>query len=123
MTHITTHVLAQVDPGRLAKAAEALAANAYAIRFTRQHETEIRAFLVHHTDGREYGCTLTAHGAFCSCRDSMFRHTLCKHAALLALAAIRAPKAEEPAPIDSAEEPQTSNLTLVKTRKAFAFPA
>ena len=122
MPHVATTILAQVEPGRLAKAAEALAANTYAIRFTRQHETEIRAFIAN-GDGREYGCTLTAHGAFCSCPDSMYRHTLCKHAALLALAVIRAPKAEEPTHADSTEEPQTYNLTLVKTRKGFAFPA
>jgi hypothetical protein len=122
MIHIATLILAQVEPGRLAKAAEGLAAHAYAIRFTRQHATEIRAFIAH-GDGREYGCTLTAHGAFCSCADSMFRHTLCKHAALLALAAIRAPKAPEPPAADAAPEPQSYNLTLAKTRKGFAFPA
>lgn len=119
MSHVATTILAQVEPDRLAKAAEALAANAYAIRFTRQHETEIRAFIAN-GDGREYGCTLTAHGAFCSCPDSMYRHTLCKHAAFLALAAIRAPKAEEPTPT---EEQPPYDLKLVKTRKHFTFPA
>ena len=72
-------------------------------------------------DGVRYGATLTAYGAFCSCPDFLFRAQTCKHAAVLALYAIRTPKApvEEGQPL----EERKPNLKLVKARPAWVASA
>jgi SWIM zinc finger len=59
---------------------------------------------------------LTDGCAFCSCKDSMFRHTICKHAVVLALHVVRSPKTGE-------EEERPVNLKLGKARTGFAFSA
>jgi uncharacterized Zn finger protein len=40
---------------------------------------------------KEYGCTVTAAGAFCSCPDALYRGGICKHAVVLALYVVRNP--------------------------------
>jgi len=113
---LTQTILATVEKGRLAKAVEGYTAGSYAITLASQSETEIRGFVAN-GDGQEYGVVLTPERAFCSCKDSMFRHTTCKHAVVLALHVIRTPKEE------AREEEQLVNLSLVKTRTGFAFAA
>jgi len=113
---VTQAVLATVEKGRLAKAAEGYATGAYSCTLAAQSEVEIRGFVAN-GDGKEYGVVLTEDRAFCSCPDSMFRHTVCKHAVVLALHVIRMPTAE------AVEEERPVNLSLGKTRKGFAFAA
>ena len=113
---VTHTVLAKVEPGRLQKAVEGLVNGAYTITVTGQDEAEVSGFVAN-GDGKEYGVVLTADRAFCSCPDSMFRHTVCKHAVVLALHVIRMPTAE------AVEEERPVNLSLGKTRKGFAFAA
>jgi predicted ABC-type ATPase len=64
---------------RQRKAIEGLTDGSLTITLTRQTEAEIRA-LVKNGDGIEYGVTLTEHGAFCSCKDALYRGGVCKHA-------------------------------------------
>lgn len=110
---LTTTILAQVEPSRLQKAVEGFVSGVYTITPTGQTETEVRGFVAN-GDGMQYGVVLTEGRAFCSCKDSMFRHSICKHAVVLALHVIRAPKAE-------AEAERPFNLQLGKARKGFAF--
>jgi hypothetical protein len=91
---LVLHVLEHVTLDRLAKASEALASNAYTIRFTTRSDTEIGAYVTN-GDGMEYAVTLCKDRAFCSCKDSMFRHSICKHVTAVALQALRTP-AEQP---------------------------
>ena len=114
---VTQSILAKVEPGRLAKAVEGYTADDYLITFVSQSDTEIRGFVAN-GNGKEYGVVLTEARAFCSCPDSMFRHTICKHAVVLALHVIRTPKGEA-----KEEEEQPVDLNLVKTRTGFAFAA
>jgi hypothetical protein len=114
---ITTQILATVEKGRLAKAAEGYAAGAYTITLAGQSEAEVSGFVAN-GDGKEYGVVLTPERAFCSGKDSMFRHSVCKHAAVLALHVIRTPQTEE-----ETVEAKPYDLSLVKTRKGFVFPA
>src|SRR5262249_53761850 len=106
-------VLATVEPGRLAKAVEGYTAGAYAVTLAAQSDAEIRGFVAN-GDGKEYGVVLTEDRAFCSCPDSMFRHTTCKHAVVLALHVIRMPEAKDERPV---------SLKLGEVRPGFVFPA
>lgn len=117
MQHITAAILAKVEPQRLLRATEGFVSGAYAVTVTGQSEAEVSGFVAN-GDGKQYGVVLTEDRAFCSCKDSMFRHTVCKHAVVLALHVIRTPKAEA-----KEEEEQPVNLSLVKARKGFVFPA
>lgn len=110
---VTQTILAQVEAGRLLKATEGLVTSAYRITPTAQTDTEIRG-VVANGDGQQYGVVLTEGRAFCSCPDSIFRHSICKHAVVLALHVIRAPKTE------AAEEPRPVNLKLAKTRPGWS---
>jgi hypothetical protein len=114
---LTQTVLAKVEVGRLQKAVEGLASGAYIITVAAQSETEIRGFVTN-GDGKEYGVVLTPERAFCSCKDSIFRHTICKHAVVLALYVIRTPQTETETEVN-----RPVNLSLGKTRKGFVFPA
>jgi hypothetical protein len=49
----------------------------------------------------------------------MFRHSICKHAVVLALYAIRNPQAEA----EQVEETRPVNLTLAKVRPEWVFSA
>src|SRR5215831_12407722 len=106
---LTHSILATVETGRLAKAVEGYTAGAYAVTLAAQSEAEIRGFVAN-GDGKKYGVVLTEARAFCSCPDSMFRPTVCKHAVVLALHVIRAPKEEAQA------EERPVNLKLGKVR-------
>lgn len=112
---VATHVLAKVETGRLQKAVEGLVAGAYTIVPTSQTEAEIRGFVTN-GDGKEYGVVLTEAKAFCSCRDAMFRHGVCKHAVILALHAIRNPQAEATPVAEAKEERAPVDLRLAKVR-------
>src|SRR5215813_11419065 len=117
---LTHSILAAVEKGRLAKAVEGYTAGAYAITLTGQTEAEVSGFVVN-GDGTQYGVVLTEDRTFCSCPDAMYRKSVCKHAVLLALYVIRTPKTEEKE--QTGTEEKSYNLTLVKTRKGFVFPA
>ena len=91
-------VLQHVSTDRLQRAVNALVDGSLTVTLTRQTEAEIRA-LVQNGEGKEYGCTLTEAGAFCSCPDSLYRGCVCKHAAVLALAVLRASQPQEPAAV------------------------
>jgi hypothetical protein len=106
---VTQSVLARVEPGRLQKAVEGLVSGAYAVTVTGQSEAEVSGFVVN-GDNTQYAVVLTEDRAFCSCKDSMFRHTVCKHAVVLALHVIRTPKAEAQA------EERPVNLKLGRVR-------
>ena len=104
MTNSTTNphhplvltVLQHVSTDRLQRSVNALVDGSLTVTLTRQTEAEIRA-LVKNGEGKEYGVTLTTTGVFCSCPDSMYRGTTCKHAAVLALTVLRTPQSQEPA--------------------------
>src|SRR5215470_8698490 len=119
---IATTVLTKVEPGRLAKAVEGFVAGAYTIVPSSQTETEIRGFVTN-GDGKEYSVVLTEAKAFCSCRDAMFRHAVCKHAVILALHTIRNPKAEAETEAKAEEESRPFNLKLAKVRPGYLFSA
>jgi predicted nucleic acid-binding Zn finger protein len=106
---IATQMLAMVETQRLQKAVEGLVSGAYTITVTSQGEAEIRSFVAN-GDGKEYGVVLSGGQAFCSCKDAVYRHGICKHAVALALYTIRTPQAEAKA------EPKPYNLTLAKVR-------
>lgn len=84
----TATVLARVEEQRLSKAAEGIRNGMYRTTITLQTEDEVRG-LVKKGDEKEYGCTITAAGAFCSCLDALYRGSICKHAVVLALCVIR----------------------------------
>jgi uncharacterized Zn finger protein len=106
---VTQSILATVEKGRLQKAVEGLVSGAYTITVTGQSEAEVSGFVAN-GDGTQYGVVLTEDRAFCSCPDSMFRHTVCKHAVVLALHVIRTPTAE------AVEEERPVNLRLGRVR-------
>lgn len=92
-------ILKQVSSDRLQRAVCGFAEGSLTMTITRQTQTEIRA-LVKNGDGKEYGVTLTESLITCSCKDSLYRGTVCKHAAAVALYVLRSPqpKKEVPAP-------------------------
>jgi uncharacterized Zn finger protein len=106
----TATVLARVEDQRLAKAAEGIRNGTYRTTITLQTEEEVRGVVKKGND-KEYGCTLTAAGAFCSCPDALYRGSICKHAVALALCVIRNPRRD---PVDQAwtqpEEQQPYHL-------------
>src|SRR4029077_8432187 len=107
---LATQILAQVEPQRLLKATEGLVNGTFTITVTRCEEDDVEGF-VKNGDGIEYGVVLTPSRTFCSCKDSMFRHTTCKHAVALALHTIRNPQVAR-------KEERPINLTLGKMRRA-----
>lgn len=128
-TTITSHhplvftVLQQVSTDRLHRAVNALAEGTMTITLTWHSEAEIRA-LVKNGEGIEYGVTLTDALTTCSCKDSLYRGVVCKHAVALALHVIRAPQAlrtEEE--LREQQEEWAYNLKLVKTRPGWTHPA
>lgn len=113
---VATMVLAKVDGKRLQKAVEGLVSGAYEVTVTRLSEGEIRG-MVRNGDGVEYGVTLTEGESFCSCKDTLYRGTTCKHQVALALYAIRNPQEQ---PTEGERKP---NLRLAKVRNGFAAAA
>lgn len=92
---LTQSILAKVEAGRLARAAEGYARGAYAITLASQSETVIHGFVTNGA-GKRYEASLIEGQAFCECPDSTFRHSICKHATVLALHVIRNPQPEQP---------------------------
>jgi len=86
----TATVFGRVEDRRFSKAAEGIRNGTYRTTITLQTEEEVRGFVKKGND-KEYGCTLTAAGAFCSCPDALYRGSICKHAVALALYVIRNP--------------------------------
>jgi uncharacterized Zn finger protein len=86
----TATILARVEDQRLSKAAEGIRNGTYRTTITLQTEEEVRG-LVKKGNDKEYGCTITEAGAFCSCPDALYRGSICKHAVALALCVIRNP--------------------------------
>jgi hypothetical protein len=118
---LAMQVLEKVEEKRLKRAVEGLVNGAYTICVTSALEDSIEGFVTN-DDGSEYSIVLTAARVFCSCRDAMYRHQICKHAVVLALHVVRNPPAtiaREP----EADEPQSYNLRLVKTCLGYAFAA
>jgi SWIM zinc finger len=85
------HTVQQVSTDRLQRAVCGLADGSFTVTLTRQSESELRA-LVKNGDGKEYGVTLTETLTTCSCQDSLYRGTVCKHAVALALFVLRNPQ-------------------------------
>lgn len=112
---VTQSVLATVEKGRLAKAVEGYTAGAYSITVTGQSEAEVSGFVAN-GDGQQYGVVLTPDRVFCSCKDSIFRHTTCKHAVVLSLHVIRTPR-------EAKAEERPVSLKLGKVRPGFVFAA
>ena len=98
-------VLQQATPDRFCKAVSWLVDGTLVVTITRQTETEIRA-LAKNGSGKEYGVTINPAGAACSCPDSLYRGTTCKHATALALFVLRLPQPEALAVAPQPAEPQ-----------------
>jgi uncharacterized Zn finger protein len=100
MTQLNSHsslvlsVLQHVPTDRLQKAINALAEGSMSVILTRTTETEIRA-LVRNGEKHEYSVTITEALTSCSCKNTLYRGGVCKHAVALALYAIRNPDAEQ----------------------------
>jgi uncharacterized Zn finger protein len=92
-TQFVLNAVRDVEKERLAKAVCGLADGSITVNVTGQSEREVKGFVAN-ADGKRYGVSLTADRAFCSCPDSMFRHSICKHAVALALTVLRTPAAE-----------------------------
>jgi hypothetical protein len=92
-------ILKHVLSDRLQRAVYGFADSRLAVALTRQSDSEIRA-LVKNGNGSEYGITLTEAITTCSCKDSLYRGTVCKHAVTVALHVLRTsqPKIEAPIP-------------------------
>jgi len=116
----TATVFARVEDRRFSKAAEGIRNGTYRTTITLQIEEEVRGFVKKGND-KEYGCTITAAGAFCSCPDALYRGSICKHAVALALHVIRNPlhDSADQARIQP-EEQRPNNLKLVGVRPDFA---
>ncbi len=109
---LATRILSVVEAQRLLKATEGLVNGTVTVTLTKVDAESIEG-LVKNGDGVEYDVVLTPARSFCSCRDAMFRHSVCKHQAILSLYALRHGAiggTEEPAP----------NLKLTKVRPSFA---
>ena len=76
------------------KAVRSLRDGSMTVTITRRTESEIRA-LVKNGASLEYGVTLTEHGPFCSCRDALYRGTMCKHSVAVALFCLQEQEAEK----------------------------
>jgi hypothetical protein len=85
---IPLSALAHIEPSRLAKAATALIERSYFVTVSRWSETAITGCVRRKEKG--YTVTLTTTTAHCDCDDSRFRHSHCKHVAMLALTLVKA---------------------------------
>ena len=112
---IATQILATVEAGRLARAADGLATGAYRLNLVEQTEQEIRGFVTN-GNGTTYGAVLRDGQPFCSCPDAMYRKALCKHAVILALHVIRNPQPASCVTEAPQEEARPINLKLRKVR-------
>lgn len=94
---LVLRIVQHVSPDRLQRAVCGLAEGTLSVTLTRQSDSEIRA-LVKNGDGIEYGVTITDSLATCSCKDSLYRAVVCKHAVAVALSVLRTspPPKEQP---------------------------
>ena len=113
-------ILSQVEGQQLVKATESLINGAYSIHLIARGDEEIHGFVMN-GDGKEYSVVLTEAEAFWSCRDAMFRHSVCKHVVILALHTIRNPQTE--AVTEAKEDARPVNLKLARTRPGWVFAA
>ena len=93
---LVLQALQQVSSDRLQRAVNALVDGSLTVTLTRQAEGEMRA-VVKNGDGVEYGVTLTCALSACSCKDSLYRGVVCKHAVAVALYVLRAPSSKQEA--------------------------
>jgi SWIM zinc finger len=70
--------LRSASPERHQLAVRGLRDGTLSITIACRTEQEIRA-LVKNGDGLEYGVNLSDRGNFCSCKDALYRGTICKH--------------------------------------------
>jgi hypothetical protein len=70
--------LRAATPERHQVAVRGLRDGSFTITITCRTEKEIRA-LVKNGDGKEYGVHLATYDNFCSCKDSLYRRSICKH--------------------------------------------
>ena len=112
----TATILARVEDKRFHKAVEGMRNGAYHVLVTLHTKEEARGF-VRSGNGKEYGCTITDAGGFCSCPDALYRGGICKHSVALALHVVRTPK-------DKVQKKQKErpvyNLKLARTSPDFA---
>jgi predicted nucleic acid-binding Zn finger protein len=106
----TATILARAEDKRFQKAVDAVRNGAYHVRVTLRTDEEVRGFIRKADEEREYGCTVTNAGAFCSCPDALYRGSICKHAVVLTLHVLRNPH-------EQGLEPPPPVLRLVKTQK------
>ena len=102
---LVLRTIQHVSPDRLQRAVCGLADGSFTATLTRHTATEIRA-LVKNGDGVEYGVVLTETMTTCSCKDSLYRAVVCKHAVALALQVLRTPQdrkapEQEPQPVQA----------------------
>lgn len=102
MTHSSIHSLVltavqNVAADRLQNAVCGLADGSMIVTLTRQSDVEIWA-LVKNGDGKEYGVTLTESLSTCSCKDALYRGTVCKHAVAVALHVLHTLPSQKAAP-------------------------
>jgi hypothetical protein len=90
---LVLHAVQKITPERLQRAVSGLADGTLTVNLTGHSETEVKGF-VRNGDGKQYGVVLAVDRAFCSCPDSIFRHSICKHAVALALHVLRQPRRE-----------------------------
>ncbi len=110
MVNVIERVAERVSGERLQRAVSGLVSGEYRVVVTRQEEGYVAGYV---KNGREYGVTLTDTMTTCSCPDSMYRHQVCKHQAMLALYVIRNPR-EQPQ-----EGAHKASLKLARVREGF----
>jgi SWIM zinc finger len=71
-------ILKEADPTRYQRAVQGLRGRSITVTIARHTKQEIRA-IVKNGDGREYRCVLADDHAVCSCGDSFYRGSTCKH--------------------------------------------
>jgi uncharacterized Zn finger protein len=111
-TPLELDVLRTVSFAHLQKAVNALADGRLNVTLMAHADTEIHG-RVQNGNGKEYRVLVIVGQTACDCADAIFRKDVCKHAAALALYAIRQLGAR-PA-VETAAQPP--DLRLVRTRK------
>ncbi len=111
MANVIERVAGRVSGERLQRAVSGLVSGEYQVTVTRQEEGYVAGYV---KNGREYGVTLTDTMTTCSCPDSMYRHQVCKHQAMLAMYLIQLAQ-DKP----REEEEHRPNLKLAKVREGF----
>ena len=82
MANAIEKVAERVSKERLQRAVSGLMSGEYQVVVTRQEEGYVTGYV---RNGNSYDVTLTNTITSCSCPDSVYRHQVCKHQAMLAL--------------------------------------